>query len=383
VNAAISIAGVTPERDLAPVDRVQLGTMVRELAAAQRTFAFAGGGTDLEFGNAPRALDAVIRTTALDRVLDYAPEDQTVTVEGGMRIAALDAVLAEAGQMLPIDVGDRAHATVGGAIATNAFGARRHRYGSIKDLIVGVEIVRPDGTVARGGGKVVKNVAGFDLPKLMVGSLGTLGAIVSATLRVLPIPPATRAIALACAPSHPLYAACLEDRSLDPAAVTWSPGEGVLLVFAGLPAAVDAQLERVAARANDAGVAVRVLEPEAFARAQQRERDLRRRGAWRASIAQPPAAGAAPLTLAAGAEQLAYPTLGVTLVASDDEPFALADVERARASATVVLHAMPGRARASLDAWGPPPPAFPLMRALKAQFDPHGLCNPGRFIGGL
>ena len=77
--------------------------------------------------------------------------------------------------MLPIDVGDRGRATVGGAIATNAFGARRHRYGSIKDLIVGIEIVRPDGVSARGGGKVVKNVAGFDLPKLMVGSLGTLG----------------------------------------------------------------------------------------------------------------------------------------------------------------------------------------------------------------
>jgi FAD/FMN-containing dehydrogenase len=103
---------------------------------------------------------------------------------------------------------------------------------------------------------------------------------------------------------------------------------------------------------------------------------------WRATIATAPAVPQ-PLVLRAAASTIAYPTLGVTLVAGDDDPFALADVERARESATVLVHAMPSRARPLLDAWGPPPPAFPLMRALKAQFDPHGLCNPGRFIGGL
>ena len=106
-----------------------------------------------------------------------------------MRVAAIDAVLAEHDQVLPIDCGDRESATIGGAIATNAFGARlASAMASIKDLIVGVEFVRPDGVTARGGGKVVKNVAGFDVPKLMVGSLGTLGGIVSATFRVFPKP---------------------------------------------------------------------------------------------------------------------------------------------------------------------------------------------------
>jgi glycolate oxidase FAD binding subunit len=382
VSAAISIAGVTPEHDLAPGDRVQLIAMVRELAAAKRTFAFAGGGTDLDFGNAPRALDAVIRTRALNRVIEYAPEDQTITVEAGMRFGALDAVLAEAGQMLPIDVGDRAQATVGGAIATNAFGSRRHRYGSIKDMIVGVEIVRPDGTLARGGGNVVKNVAGFDLPKLMVGSLGTLGAIVSATLRVFPIARATGAIALDVPPRHSLTRALLDDRALDPMAVTWSAESGLVLTFAGLEAAVDAQCARVVTAADAAGVRASVLDAEALARVLAREREVRRRGAWRATVAHAPAA-AQPLPLAERATQIAYPTLGVAIVSGEAAPFTLADVERARASANVVIHAMPGRVRGQLDAWGPPPPAFPIMRALKAQFDPHGLCNPGRFIGGL
>ncbi len=382
MSTAISIAGVTPARDLVPDGRTNFIAMVRDLARAKRTFAFAGGGTDLDFGNAPRPLDAVIRTTALNGVIEYAPEDQTITVEGGMRVATLDAVLAEAGQMLPIDVGDRAQATIGGAIATNAFGSRRHRYGSIKDLIVGVEIVRPDGTLARGGGKVVKNVAGFDLPKLMVGSLGTLGAIVSATLRVFPIPAATRAIALDCSPAHELYRASIADRALEPVAVTWSLDAGLVLTFAGLHAAVDAQLTRVAEAASARGVAASVLAAEALERERARERDVRRRGAWRASVAQAPAA-TFPLMLAANAAYVAYPTLGVTVIAGDDEPFTPAAVEQARASANVLVHAMPERVRAHLDAWGAPPPAFALMRALKAQFDPHGLCNPGRFIGGL
>ncbi len=379
---ATSIAGVTPARELVPVDRRQLATMVRELAAAGRTYAFVGGGTDLELGNPPRSLDAVVRTTALKSVIAYSPEDQTITVEGGMRVADLDAVLAEAGQLLPLDVADRKHATIGGAIATNAFGARRHRYGGIKDLIVGVEIVRPDGTLARGGGKVVKNVAGFDLPKLIVGSLGTLGAIVGATLRVFPVPAATGAIALAAAPQGAWWAALAADRSLDPAAVTHDPDDGTLLAFEGTAGAVAAQLDGAAALAAAHGVDARVLDAEQRAAAAARERDLRGRGTWRATIAHAPAAPS-PACAPAGARTLAYPTLGVTLVASEDEPFDAAAVAAARAGATVVFSAMPGRARATFDAWGAPPPSFPLMRALKAQFDPRGLCNPGRFIGGL
>ncbi len=164
-----------------------------------------GGGTELDLGNPPRALDTVVRTTALDRVLEYAPEDQTITVEAGMRVAALDArARPSRSRVLPLDVADRQRATIGGAIATNAFGARRHRYGSIKDLIVGIEIVRPDGVPAHAGGKVVKNVAGFDLPKLMVGSLGTLGMIASATFRVFPKPACTQAVLVHAAPASAL-----------------------------------------------------------------------------------------------------------------------------------------------------------------------------------
>ncbi len=187
-RSGMTFAGVAPKTVIEPRTRDELAATVRDLYASDTAFAFIGGGTERELGNPPSALDTIVRTTALDRVIEYAPEDQTITVEGGMTLEALDRVLEEHGQMFPIDVGDRERATVGGAIATNAFGARRHRYGSLRDMIVGVELVRPDGTRVRGGGRVVKNVAGFDLPKLSVGSLGTLGAIVSATLRVHPRP---------------------------------------------------------------------------------------------------------------------------------------------------------------------------------------------------
>jgi glycolate oxidase FAD binding subunit len=382
MNAGPSIAGVTPQRTLVPADRVELASIVRDLYAANRTFAFVGGGTDLEYGNVPQPLDAVIRTTALDRVIEYAPEDQTITVEGGMRLAALDAVLAQHDQIFPVDVGDRQNATVGGAIATNAFGPRRHRYGSIKDLIVGVEIVRPDGVVARGGGKVVKNVAGFDLPKLMVGSLGTLGAIVSATVRVFPKPADTRTLLVPAAAGEALLAACLDDPSLDPVAVVHHPAlGGVAFTFAGPPAAVDEQAARLADIAAEHGAACDALDGDALGRCAAAESAVRCSGVWRWTTATSIVRASALAPPEATAVAIGYPTLGIVMGSADEHPaieaFALAR------DATTVFRAMPQRVRDRIGTWGSPPPSFPLMRALKSNFDPKLRCNPGRFIGGL
>jgi glycolate oxidase FAD binding subunit len=379
----MSIAGVTPRAMLTPADRVELASIVRDLYASGKTYAFAGGGTDLELGNPPRELDTVVRTTALGRVIEYSPEDQTITVEAGMRIAALDAVLARHDQVLPIDVGDRHNATIGGAIATNAFGARRHRYGSIKDLIVGIEIVRPDGVTARGGGKVVKNVAGFDLPKLMVGSLGTLGAIASATFRVFPKPAHTQAVIVRAACDSPFFAACLDDRSLEPVAVAhYSVLDGIVLTFAGLPASVEQQLARVAELAAAHGAAIETLDRPALERCASVESAVRTVGDWRwttrTSATRARASGAPSVPAAL---EVVYPTFGVML-AGVDEDASIDEVVRSRGT-SVVFHAIPPRARARVDAWGEPPPSFPLMRALKNNFDPKGLCNPGRFVGGL
>jgi glycolate oxidase FAD binding subunit len=399
--SALAIAGVTPREVVTPQSIDDFAETVRGLHAERKAFAFVGGETELGLGNAPRALDTVLRTSALDRALEYAPEDQTVTVEAGMTFAELDRLLAEHRQMLPLDVVDRDRVTIGGAIATNAFGRRRQRYGTAKDAIVGITIVRPDGVRARGGGKVVKNVAGFDLPKLMVGSLGTLGAIVTATLRVYPVPPRARAAVLHFDRAAGVVAAAcaIVARRLEPESVALYNETALVVTFAGTPGGVDAQMaELLEAIARESGcievAELTELEREAY---EQRERAVRRDGDWRARISAPPAAlvpnlgsfvATAPLAV-----PVAYPLLGISLHAHAGDPNGAAgwDVAGLRAHVAtqtgsaggVVLHAMPDAARGAVDAWPAPPPSFPTMRALKANFDPDGLCNAGRFIGGL
>ena len=240
----LSIAGVTPRDVVMPRSIDELAETVRDLHAERKPFAFVGGATHLDLGNAPRALDTAVCTTALDEVVEYAPEDQTITVQAGITLAELDRALEQHGQMLPLDVADRDHATIGGAIAVNAYGRRRQRYGTAKDLIVGVGIVRPDGVRARGGGKVVKNVAGFDLPKLMVGSLGTLGAIVTVTLRLYPIPAAVRAVALTLHSAEAANAVsrALVDRRLEPESVALYNYVTLVVTFAGTEAGVAQQM---------------------------------------------------------------------------------------------------------------------------------------------
>lgn len=400
-DAPPAIAGVAARRVVTPPDRDELAATIAELYAAGLGYAALGGETERELGNPPRALDTIVRTTKLDRVLDYAPEDQTITVEAGITLGALDRVLASHGQMLPVDVGDRERATVGGSIATNAFGPRRRRYGAWRDLILGVELVRPDGVRARGGGKVVKNVAGFDLPRLVVGSLGTLGTIASVTLRVYPAPVASGAIVVRhlrrnVEEGDALVAALLAEQ-LEPSAIAWHrgvDGDPVYVFFEGAPASVGVQTERALALAAEiAGSAVPATADE-IAAFWEYERDVRRRGAWRARTYTAPALVNLERDTAVHAwsgAQLAvcYPSLGVFLASGPDDGRSIDDVTatvritRLEALGEAIFHAMPLRWRGYVDAWGEPPPAFPIMRALKTNFDPKGLCNPGRFVGGI
>lgn len=388
--SALAVAGVTAKHVVTPHTAAEMSDAIRSLAADGAAFALLGGGTELALGNAPRALDTLVRTTGLDRVVEYAPEDQTITVEAGITFAELDRVLAEHGQMLPLDVPDRHRATVGGAIAANTSGRRRLRYGTVRDLIVGVGIVRPDGTPARGGGKVVKNVAGFDLPKLMVGSLGTLGAITRATFRLYPLPEARAALRIDVESTAVLdrLTALLVHERLEPESVALYDRRTLVVTFAGTAAGVEEQAARLSARCGALAAPLSDLELEAF---DQREQAVRRDGDWRVRVAVPPAvdvsAPGAALAAQPIAVPVAYPLTGLALHAFADAPdiaaLRAAVHTASRGAGAVVVTAMPDAARATTDAWGPPPEGFPLMRALKANFDPRGLCNPGRFVGGL
>src|SRR5207245_1417934 len=158
-----------------------------------------GGGTKLDWGNPPRHADLVLSTARLGRVLEHAWGDMTATVQAGCTVAQFQRTLAEHGQRLALDPLWPDRATVGGILATNDSGALRTRYGSLRDLIIGITLALPDGTLAKSGGKVVKNVAGYDLPKLATGSLGTLGVITEAVFRLYPLPRDVRSMSLTAA----------------------------------------------------------------------------------------------------------------------------------------------------------------------------------------
>ncbi len=390
----MNVAGRTPREVVEPQTVDDLAGCLRALYAGDTAFAVCGGGTQLELGNPPRALDTLVKTTACSRVIEYSPEDQTITVEAGMTIAAVNDVLARERQFLAVDAPDSERATIGGAIATNLYGGRRLRYGSIKDSIVGVEIVRPDGTRARGGGKVVKNVAGFDMPKLMVGSLGTLGAIASATFRVYPIEEQRSVLTCADASIEQIIALCRElvRDALVPAAVVAFDGPqagrfGCRVVFEGFAQGVEAQIETARSAAARLGLTISSAD-DAGTAVDERERAVRCGPAWQLAISAPPTALAVFLSstpMPAGVRSVVYPMLGTAFFGA--ETLDVATVLRWRAlldGGSVVVHAMPPEARGMLDAWGEPlPAALAIMRRLKTLFDPKGLCNAGRFVGGL
>ena len=193
-------------------------------------FCLAGGGTAVA---AQPGVD-VLRTGRLNRILDYNALDQVVTVEAGVTLAALQRELAAKGQRLALDPPLPARATLGGIIAANSFGPLRARYGSVRDLIIGISILRADGTQAKGGGKVVKTVAGFDLPKLFCGSFGTLGLIVTATFRVHPLAEAAQDVVRRGLDAAGVVAAVAQLRAgqFEPAAVVATRVAGGLYDFA-------------------------------------------------------------------------------------------------------------------------------------------------------
>jgi glycolate oxidase FAD binding subunit len=396
------ILGVTATDVYSPDSIEEASTILGELAEKKQTVTIAGGQTALELGNAPASIDAIVSTMRLDHIVDYAPADQIVTVEAGMPLKHLQERLLPNRQRLALDPPLPARATVGGIVATDAYGPRRTRYGTARDLIVGMTIVRPDGTVARGGGKVVKNVAGFDVPKLMVGSLGTLAMIATVTLRLHPLPEAERALLFAGC-GAPDVRALLNDAlaaQLEPTialAIGEGAGYALCIRFEGFRAGVDTQVASLHDVAQRRGLRAEECSPADWAPIDVAHDRTRTLGELRVKIAAPPSefAGVHERAIAPLVAQLdeatsaAYPAIGVAFVSGTGENPGLA---KTLASArdfveslggSLVLAAAPPEIRERIDAWGTPPAAFALMKALKQRFDPERRFNPGRFVGGL
>ena len=183
-----SVAGVQPQMVFEPSNETELAAAVRCAEAAGLCVIPRGGGTKTGWGNRPVRADLILSTARLNRVIEHAWADLTVSVEAGCKIQNLQNTLAQHGQRIAVDPLWPERATVAGMLSTNDSGTLRIRYGALRDLIIGVTIALPDGTLASSGGKVVKNVAGYDLPKLVTGALGTLGVITRAIFRLHPLP---------------------------------------------------------------------------------------------------------------------------------------------------------------------------------------------------
>jgi glycolate oxidase FAD binding subunit len=366
--------------------------LLRSLGEAGDPLRVRGGGTKLGW-SAPGAPPAVeVSSAGMARILEHNEGDFTAILEPGVRVGDAQAAFASAGQMLALDppLGADDGATIGGLVATADSGPLRHRYGGVRDLIVGITVVLSDGTVARAGGKVIKNVAGYDLAKLFTGSHGTLGYIASVSVRLHPAPVATataRAVAgdpdRVAAAAGQLAALPLEADCLD---VAWGSGRGAVLVrFGGAAAEHQARIaaERLAAGGLDeAGVLAADDELWAQERARQRSPEgavLKVAG----TLTDLP--GVLRAAEAGGATAVSRAALGLTWIALEGggDLAARADAVRAALPSGAAVTVLDGGERLR-DPWpAPPPAALAVMERIKARFDPAQVFRPGAFAGGL
>ncbi len=354
-----------------------------------------GAGTKLDWAAPPERVDVLVDLSRMDAVLEYEPGDLVVRAQAGLPLAALQRTLASAGQQLAVDE-VVAGSTLGGTVATGLVGPRRLRYGSIRDLLIGITVVRVDGAIARAGGKVVKNVAGYDLCKLYTGSYGTLGIITELTLRLHPLPASRRWVSAPfsdpAAAAHAL--ASVTHSQLAPSAVevAYEAPDGPLSVgvlLEGYEAGVEARAGAIAILLGES-VASSAQAPTGWG-ALPGQRTLLKLTAELPQVA--------PLLERLGAIAAAHEVrlsisgsagVGVLFVAVDEavDPTRIGDfVRAARAAAAgaggsaIVLRA-PADIRSSVDVWGEVP-GLVLMRRVKERFDPGRLLAPGRFVGGI
>jgi len=398
-SAADAVDGVAAQMVVEPGSADELALVLRCANDAGLSVVPRGGGTKLGWGNPPRGADLVLSTARLDQVLEHAWADMTATVEAGCTVARFQKTLGEHGQRLALDALWPERATIGGILATNDSGSLRVRFGALRDLIIGITLALPDGTLAKSGGKVVKNVAGYDLPKLATGSLGTLGVITQAIFRLYPLPREVRSVSFTASSPETLSKLVLAVQDsklaftgLQLCAQSGGPPE-LAVRFEGTTGGIEAQLRQMLQLAADArqvdspqdpwsarealwsgsepalickcgvlpsqlstlcGVVGRVAEPLGLA--------------WKVVVQ---AIGLAFMRLS-GSQEQALPAAAAKL---------RSELEQLGGS-LAALHCPPA-VKKDIEVWGSTGDAQALMRRVKEQLDPNGTLNPGRFVGGI
>ncbi|HKV04937.1 MAG TPA: FAD-binding oxidoreductase [Candidatus Acidoferrales bacterium] len=429
--AAYQIDGKTPAAVVRPGSGDEVAEIVRFAAAERLAIVPAGARTKLAMGMPPRRYDLALDLTRLDRVVAYDPDDLTLAVEPGIPLSRLSGVLAGHKQFLPLAVPFMDRATMGGTIASGVDSPLRQFYGTARDFVLGMEFVTGEGVAARSGGRVVKNVSGYDIHKLMIGALGTLGVITKINLRTFPLARMTRTLVAAfrgpggaCEFRHAIARSVLRPQSLEIVAAGGDLNERFrersrISLESG-------QWSVVASFAGDEGVLKRDRrELEGIAEAAGRgapeklselsEQDHQSIATYvsdfpRVNAEQSRAAAIFKITgfpgdletLAAAIQSCELPWaailrgVGVSYLAlrapgSGDESVQRLKKECARVLGLsgkspwgrCALLWCPPEFKNELNVWGEPPGDFLLMQKLKNVFDPHGILSPGRFVGGI
>ena len=379
---------------LRPASAAQAAEVLAAAAEAGQRLRIVGGGTRQRWGNPIHDAELEVSSSGLNGVREHNAGDLTAILGAGTPLADAQRLFAAAGQMLALDPPPDEAATVGGLVATGDSGPLRHRHGAIRDLVLGITVALPDASLARAGGKVIKNVAGYDLGKLFCGSFGTLGMIVEVVVRLHPVPAQTAtALGMSSQPgvlaraAGALARAPLELMHLD---VAWQAGRGAVLARAAGSAPAEAA-GAAAVILRDAGAGVELLDQDDDLWRDQRA--AQRAGGEQTVVRVSGLATQLEQVITAAAELDARVVgragLGLSwIVLPEGEPEAsAAAVSRLRRdlspAACVVLDA-PDAVREAVDPWGVTDgPELQLARRLKARFDPAGACNPGLYVGRI
>ena len=389
-----AVTGVQTGIVAEPGNERELAKVLKLANAAGLAVIPRGGGTKLEWGNRPARADVILSLARMNRVIAHAWADLTVNVEAGCTIGKLQETLAKHGQQLALDALWSERATVGGVLSTNDSGVLRLRFGSLRDLVIGVTLALADGTVASSGGRVVKNVAGYDLPKLVTGALGTLGVITSAFFRLHPLPRERRTISWAMGDLRSAQKAVLaiQNSKLAHSGLQIFCGEGksrVDVLLEGTEAGLTAQVQMVkgivgaavagessevwgareeicSAGEGDVAVVKFAILPGLVGETLESVAGYSA-GLWWSAVVQATGIGWMRVEGPVG-------LMGAAL-----KKFR-AGIEESGGSVVVLRRAV---GMGDMEAWGEAGDAVGLMRAVKGQFDPRGTLNPGRFVGRI
>lgn len=409
---------LSPKKIETPSSLDELARIVASAAKENAAVIPWGGGTMQHLGNAPRRYDISLDLTRLNRIVEYTPDDLTITVEAGTTLAAVQTELAQHNQFLPLDPPVPIRATIGGTLATNANGPLRLRYGTARDFVLGMTVVNAEGKITKSGGKVVKNVAGYEMAKLNIGALGTLGVIAQATFKLYPKPQDEFTVAAAfknasdaCKTVQAIWNLTTPPLSIELLGAKLAHAVGlkteqndfvVVTRFGGTKTVVDAAANKAqeAARETNAS-SVEMISASApwqsIADLPVTLRDARPSGAL-LQISLPPSQLNAALekiaerAQAVGIESYewsAHAATAILYVAFDAEEEKIVEEIKhwrwalAHLQAHLVIEHAPQAVKEKISVWGDPGAEHFIAQRLKEKFDPQWILNPGRFIGGL